>query len=558
LRFGRGSAVISSGAAPRQGGITMGLRFSRRVTLFPGVRLNFSARGISATVGPRGASVNIGPNGSALNLGIPGTGLSFRQHISPGPNRTPDRAPQQTFPGMPPAVELAPQGKAIQSAPVAEVTSDGLQTLKGLIIKVRAEREELSRSIPGAQNELGRAERRLRHARGWFLGLFLKKKIPERQAAVEAKAAALKDLRERLEGSFIDAEFALDDATRASFDQLAEAFAAVAGCARIWDITSTMANDRYRTRSSAHTTVERRQVRFAVIEQDEVLQTAAKSLRLQNANGADLNIYPGFLLMARSADLALIDLREVTVEYSPFRFIEGEAVPSDAAVVDQTWAKCNKDGSPDRRFRDNHQIPVAQYATVHLGSPNGLNEEYMFSNVDKAQRFARALSDHQAALRVLGEKGPVAESPHAADGAPELPSATPPNHAPDTGPLPFKSLDLIKTRSAVAMDDATQTMIHFVELLQGDLKALNGEATKVEVWRRYVTACGRVAPAVREYFARSPAAKLVEPVAVREVNKLVRGVLAQLQSALESKGAEDADAAALLGPVRETAATLRE
>ncbi len=537
----------------------MGLRFSRRVTLFPGVRLNFSARGISATIGPRGASVNIGPRGSALNVGIPGTGLSFRQHLGPVPGRTqPGHAPERTLPDAPPAFEPVPQGTAIESAPVAEVTSDGLQTLKDLIINVRAEREELSRAIPRAHDELGLSERRLRNAQGWFLGLFLKKKIPERQAAVEAKAAALKDLRERLDGSFIDAEFALDDATRAAFDQLAEAFTAAAGCARIWDITSTMANDRYRTRSSADTTVDRRPVRFAVIDQDEVLQTAAKSLRLQNANGADLNIYPGFLLMERGANLALIDLREVTVEFLPFKFIERDGVPSDAAVVGQTWAKCNKDGSPDRRFRDNYQIPVAQYATVHLGSPRGLNEEYMLSNVDKAQRFARGLSDYQAALRVLGERGPVAASPHAPEPTPHLPSATPPSPTPETGPLPFKSIDLIRARSAVAVDDATQTMIRFAELLQGDLKAFNAEAPKVEVWLRYVAACGCVAPAVRDYFTRSPAAKAVEPVAVREVSKMVRGVLGQLQSTLEPKASQDADVQALLGAVREAAATLRE
>jgi hypothetical protein len=60
------------------------MRFSRRVTLFPGVRLNIGMKGISASVGPRGASLSIGAKGSFLNTSIPGTGLSSRMRLSGG------------------------------------------------------------------------------------------------------------------------------------------------------------------------------------------------------------------------------------------------------------------------------------------------------------------------------------------------------------------------------------------------------------------------------------------------------------------------------------------
>jgi hypothetical protein len=59
----------------------MGLRFQRRVTLFPGVRLNFSKNGISTSLGPRGATVSVGKRGTFLNVGLPGTGLSYRTRI---------------------------------------------------------------------------------------------------------------------------------------------------------------------------------------------------------------------------------------------------------------------------------------------------------------------------------------------------------------------------------------------------------------------------------------------------------------------------------------------
>ncbi len=60
----------------------MGLRFQKRLRILPGLRLNLSKRGVSASVGPRGADVNIGRGGITTNAGIPGTGLSYRAKLN--------------------------------------------------------------------------------------------------------------------------------------------------------------------------------------------------------------------------------------------------------------------------------------------------------------------------------------------------------------------------------------------------------------------------------------------------------------------------------------------
>ncbi len=60
----------------------MGLRFQKRFSILPGLRLNLSKSGLSASVGPRGADVNIGRHGLTANAGIPGTGLSYRSKLS--------------------------------------------------------------------------------------------------------------------------------------------------------------------------------------------------------------------------------------------------------------------------------------------------------------------------------------------------------------------------------------------------------------------------------------------------------------------------------------------
>lgn len=57
------------------------MRFRKSIRLAPGLRLNFTGSGVSATIGPRGASVSVGKRGTFLNSGIPGTGFYSRQRL---------------------------------------------------------------------------------------------------------------------------------------------------------------------------------------------------------------------------------------------------------------------------------------------------------------------------------------------------------------------------------------------------------------------------------------------------------------------------------------------
>lgn len=61
----------------------MGLRFQKRIRILPGVYINLSKSGVSASVGGHGATVNVDHTGRRMiTLGIPGTGLSYRVPLS--------------------------------------------------------------------------------------------------------------------------------------------------------------------------------------------------------------------------------------------------------------------------------------------------------------------------------------------------------------------------------------------------------------------------------------------------------------------------------------------
>ena len=70
----------------------MGWRFHRRMTIFPGVSMNFGKTGTSFSVGPRGMKTNISSKGIRHTFGIPGTGISYQTPLKRWGNAS---APQQ-------------------------------------------------------------------------------------------------------------------------------------------------------------------------------------------------------------------------------------------------------------------------------------------------------------------------------------------------------------------------------------------------------------------------------------------------------------------------------
>jgi hypothetical protein len=97
----------------------------------------------------------------------------------------------------------------------------------------------------------------------------------------------------------------------------------------------------------------------------------------------------------------------------------------------------------------------------------------------------------------------------------------------------------------------------FAELLKSDMESMNGQNRQVGDFQGFVVAIARVSPGVRGFFSRSPAAKPLESVAVRETNKMIARVLEQMETALEPKK-DTEDVQRLLRLVKETGASIRE
>jgi len=114
---------------------------------------------------------------------------------------------------------------------------------------------------------------------------------------------------------------------------------------------------------------------------------------------------PDVVLMQDGGRVGAVRYTDLNVRWQDSRFIETERVPPDATIVDYTWRYPNKSGGPDRRFKDNRQIPICLYEAMYLTSNSGVNELVEFSKtglvaafVDGCQKLAALPRERTVAL----------------------------------------------------------------------------------------------------------------------------------------------------------------
>ena len=102
---------------------------------------------------------------------------------------------------------------------------------------------------------------------------------------------------------------------------------------------------------------------------------------------------PDKLLVVSAMDVGAVSYSDILLDFKKTSYVEEELVPNDAEVIGQTWLKVNKNGTPDKRFKDNRQLPICAYGTIIIRSKNkDLYVELMCSNnktVEEMKKLAQ-------------------------------------------------------------------------------------------------------------------------------------------------------------------------
>ena len=100
-----------------------------------------------------------------------------------------------------------------------------------------------------------------------------------------------------------------------------------------------------------------------------------------------LLILPDKVFIIRGTKVGAVNYDDLQIQVSSINFVESEPVPKDAQVIGQTWQFVNKNGTPDKRYKNNRQLPICLYGVVKLRSASGINVEMHVSNIQKSRDF---------------------------------------------------------------------------------------------------------------------------------------------------------------------------
>lgn len=380
----------------------MAWNYRRRIKIIPGVHLNFSKSGISTSIGVKGAGITFSKKGTYLNAGIPGVGIYNRQKISGNNNHVPGEVPEPAYkPGIPAGYSTALTADNIFSADPQVITSQDMQGVKETILIAHEQRLELERDLHDVKKALLRSKKKLITSYVLLYG-FIKKSISQRiKQDILNQNEVIGQILVQKENSSVQLDFTFEDHLLSGYNSVVESFKKLCTANKIWDVTSAYDQDRIKARSSASVLVNKKEVHFELKEIPDI-KSNFNPLYFQNGNGADIYFYPNFIIVYSSkTKFAIIGLNELQFNFTPVRFVQTGTVPSDSKIIDKTWDKVNKNGTPDKRFKDNYQIPIVRYGNIALQTSTGLNEEYEFSNYEFAESFANAFLSHQNTVKTL-------------------------------------------------------------------------------------------------------------------------------------------------------------
>lgn len=355
----------------------MAWSYNRQIKIIPGASVLFSKNGISTSIGVK--DVN-----SANNRPVP------------------DHVPQQN---LQPALTAKPGSNKtfgnIFSADPQQITSQNMQGVKETILSAHEQRLTLATDLAEVEKSLAKSKKQLTISYILLYGIIIPSVSRKIKEDISRQQEATGQIQEQMANSAVQLDFIFEDDLLSGYTDVAASFKNLCTCNKIWDLTSAYHQNRVVTRSAASVSVQRTQVHFDSREIPDI-KANCNPLYFQNGNGADIYFYPNFMIVYSSKqNFAIIELSELKFIFKPTRFIEEEAVPADSKIIDRTWAKVNKNGTPDKRFSNNYQIPIVRYGNIGLQTAAGLNEEYEFSNYEFAEAFANAFLKYQNTIKAL-------------------------------------------------------------------------------------------------------------------------------------------------------------
>jgi Protein of unknown function (DUF4236) len=378
----------------------MGFTVRKSVRVGP-LHFNLSGSGIGVSCGIPGLRIGSGPRGNYIHAGR--GGFYYRKTFSPGKTRSSGTHQPIPQPIYQPRMRDATLG---QLEAVDKGTSAIMQ-------------DASSQSL---LDELNQKHRRLR-LWPWLLVLAiislslsvyigLSELVIGLVACIFVVAVSVAAYRDTLKKTTV-LLYDFDDEVLRSFANLDAAFSQASASQCVWHLKARAAvlDRKYHAGASSVIDVENTR-----LSKSAPAGVKTNILPMETPLGQKtLYFFPDRVLVLDAVGFGALGYQGLRVELENSAFVTGEPrAPSDARVTDYTWRYVNKrGGGPDRRFRNNPQLPVIETADLTSSNDSGFSGKLKFSNVGGAEALVNGI--RQFAALVVASTSEHASSPPMAE-----------------------------------------------------------------------------------------------------------------------------------------------
>jgi hypothetical protein len=178
------------------------------------------------------------------------------------------------------------------------------------------------------------------------------------------------------------------DAPDSSFSLSIPGFKKLASSSKIWRVisSSTVTDRKHNAGAGQHIVRSGAKAGFGL---PPFISSNIKVPFLRGSR--TMYFFPDAILIHDVKGYARISYDQLHTTATITRFIESGFRPREAPVVDQTWQIVNKNGGPDRRAKNNRQIPVVQYDVLRIRCDNVVNDELYISAPGAATAFVASI-----------------------------------------------------------------------------------------------------------------------------------------------------------------------
>jgi hypothetical protein len=114
----------------------------------------------------------------------------------------------------------------------------------------------------------------------------------------------------------------------------------------------------------------------------------------------ELYFFPDRILVKTGDEYGAVSFANLKLRADTSKTIVSSA-PSDGKVVGRTWRYVNKNGGPDRRFKNNSELPIVEFSTLTMQSSGGLNGLFYFSRPGTGELLKKSLEELNAKIGAI-------------------------------------------------------------------------------------------------------------------------------------------------------------